>query len=87
MHWRNAMIKLLVLSDDQILITQIEEVGSEMGEPDCKLTNPFVVKDGNLEPWLFEVTNQNVFMIHSDKIITITDPKPSLLEKYEQLTK
>jgi hypothetical protein len=26
-------------------------------------------------------------MIHSDKIITITDPKPSLLEKYEQLTK
>jgi hypothetical protein len=43
--------------------------------------------DGTLQPWLSELTNQNVFMIHSDKIITITDPKPSLLEKYEQLTK
>ena len=81
------MIKLLVLSDDQILITQIEEVGSEMGEPDCKLTNPFVVNGDNLEPWLVDYTNQNVFMIHSDKILTITDPKPTTVEKYEQLTK
>jgi hypothetical protein len=81
------MVKLLVLSEDQILITQIEEVGSEMGEPDCKLTNPFVVRGDSLEPWLVNVTNQNVFMIHSDKILTITDPKPTLLEKYEQLTK
>lgn len=81
------MVKLLVLSEDQILVSQIEEVGSEMGEPDCKLTNPFIVRGDNLEPWLVSVTNQNVFMIHSDKILTITDPKPTLLEKYEQLTK
>jgi hypothetical protein len=26
-------------------------------------------------------------MIHSDKIFTITDPKATLLEKYEKLTK
>ena len=25
------------------LLTQIEEVGGELGEPDCKLTEPFVV--------------------------------------------
>jgi hypothetical protein len=82
------MIKLLVLLNGQGLITKIEEVGSEIGEPDCKLTNPYVyMADGTLQPWLSEFTNQNVFMIHSDKIITITDPKPSLLEKYEQLTK
>jgi hypothetical protein len=82
------MIKLLILSTGQGLVTKIEEVGSEIGEPDCKLTNPYAyMVDGTLQPWLSELTNQNVFMIHSDKIITITDPKPSLLEKYEQLTK
>ena len=81
------MIKLLVLSNNQILVSNIEEVGSEMGEPDCKLTNPFVVNGDNLEPWMVNYTNQNVFMIHSDKILTLTDPKPTLLEKYEQLTK
>jgi hypothetical protein len=81
------MIKLLLLSNNQVLVSMIEEVGSEMGEPDCKLTNPFVVNGDNLEPWMMNVTNQNVFMIHSDKILTITDPKPTLLEKYEQLTK
>ena len=35
------------------LLTQIEEVGGELGEPDCKLTEPFVVhEDGTLSPWL-----------------------------------
>jgi hypothetical protein len=81
------MIKLLVLLTGQILVSNIEEVGSEMGEPDCRLTNPFVVNGDNLEPWLINQTNQNVFMIHSDKILTLTEPKPTLLEKYEQLTK
>lgn len=81
------MIKLLVLLNNQVLVSNIEEVGSEMGEPDCKLTNPFVVNGDNLEPWMVNYTNQNVFMIHSDKILTLTDPKPTLLEKYEQLTK
>jgi hypothetical protein len=81
------MIKLLILTSGQFLLTKIEEVGSEIGEPDCKLTNPYVVVGETLQPWLVDVTNQNVFMIHSDKILTITDPKPTLLEKYEQLTK
>jgi len=81
------MIKLLVLTNNVILVSKIEEVPTELGEPDCKLTNPFVVKESGLEPWLVDHTNQNVFMIHSDKIFTITDPKPTLLEKYEQLTK
>ena len=86
------MIKCIVLSND-ILISQIEEVTSELGEPDCKLTNPFVIKkDGlginfTLEPWLGEITDQNSFMISSDKIITISDPSKYLLEKYNSLLK
>tara|TARA_Y100001970_G_scaffold273967_1_gene372997 strand:+ start:1526 stop:1771 length:246 start_codon:yes stop_codon:yes gene_type:complete len=58
------------------------------GEPDCKLTEPMVVgKNDTLTPWLVESTNQNEFMISSDKILTLVDPKPTLLEKYERLLK
>ena len=70
------------------LLTQIEEVGGELGEPDCKLTEPFVVhEDGTLSPWLVNLTNQNTFMIHSDKILTLVDPNSKLTEKYEDLVK
>jgi len=71
-----------------ILITQIEEIGAEIGEPDCKLVEPFLLGDNEtLSPWLIDVTNQNTFMLSSDKILTLVDPKPTLLEKYETLIK
>tara|TARA_B100001113_G_C20932734_1_gene545135 strand:+ start:583 stop:795 length:213 start_codon:yes stop_codon:yes gene_type:complete len=70
------------------LITQIEEIGAEIGEPDCKLVEPFLLGDNEtLSPWLIDVTNQNTFMLSSDKILTLVDPKPTLLEKYETLIK
>ena len=83
------MTKLLVLLNNQILVSQIEEVPSELGEPDCKLIEPFLLneKDETLSPWLVSVCSQNTFMIHSDKILTIADPKPTLLEKYQKLLK
>ena len=82
------IIKALLLTNNQILITQIEEVGADIGEPDCKMTNPFLLKDdGTLEPWLVSVSRQEEFMISSDKIITLTEPMPTLVEKYESLTK
>ena len=83
------MIKLLMLLNNQILVSQIEEVPSELGEPDCKLVEPFILneKDGTLSPWLVGISSQNTFMIHSDKILTIADPKPTLLEKYQNLIK
>ena len=81
-------IKVLLLTNNQILITQIDEVGADIGEPDCKMTNPFLLKDdGTLEPWLISISRQDVFMISSDKILTITEPMPTLVEKYEELTK
>ena len=83
------MIKLILLLNNQILVSQIEEVPSELGEPDCKLIEPFLLneKDDTLSPWLVGVCSQNTFMIHSDKILTIADPKPTLLEKYQNLLK
>ncbi len=81
-------IKILALLNNQILITQIEEVGADIGEPDCKLVKPFVVtKDRTLEPFLFNYTKQDTFMISSEKILTLADPTPTLLEKYEDLIK
>ena len=82
------IIKAILLTNNQILITQIDEVGADIGEPDCKMTNPFLLKDdGTLEPWLISISRQDVFMISSDKILTITEPMPTLVEKYEELTK
>ena len=84
----DKQIKLLVMTNNQILISEIEEVGSEIGEPDCKLIEPFLINaDKTLSPWLVEYTSQNTCKIHSDKILTICDPKPTLLEKYQDLTK
>ena len=81
-------IKLIVLTNQQRLVSQIEEIGADIGQPDCKLTEPFVVGENNtLSPWLVESTNQSVFMLSSDKILTLVDPKPTLLEKYQDLLK
>ena len=83
------VIKLVVLTNNLKLVSQIEEVGAAIpGEPDCKLTEPCVLGDSDtLSPWLVEATSENEFMISSDKILTILDPKPTLLEKYQNLIK
>ena len=81
------LIKILALTNNTILISEIVEVGADVGEPDCKLTNPFVVKsDGTMEPFLLEFTAQDIFMISSDKILTLADPTETLLSKYFDLT-
>ena len=82
-------IQLLILTNNLKLITQIEEVPAAVpGEPDCKMIEPYVLgQQDTLSPWLVECTSQNEFMISSDKILTMLDPKPTLLEKYEKLIK
>jgi hypothetical protein len=82
-----------MLQNRLLLLTQIEEVGADIGEPDCKLIEPFLVhyekltSGVTLEPWLVQYTDQNTFMIHSDKILTIMDPNSKLTNLYESLTK
>ena len=82
-------IKAILLTNNQILVSQIDEVPAAVpGEPDCKLTKPFVLtSDGMLESWLMTATRDEEFMISSDKIMTIATPTPTLVEKYEDLTK
>jgi len=82
-------IKLIVLTTGQNLISEIEEVGTaDIGQPDCKLTKPFVLTgDRTLEQFLMGVTRDDAFMIGSDKILTIAEPTPILLEKYLDIIK
>jgi hypothetical protein len=84
----DKVIKVIALTNNQTLISQIEEVGADIGEPDCKLVNPFIVnKELILEPWLNSFTRDDEFMVSSEKILTLVEPTPTLLEKYLDLTK
>ena len=78
--------------NNQILISEIEEIQAELGDPNCRLTNPYLIDqtDGSLEgPWmqLYAKPGKNWFEIQSDKIVTFFTPKATLLEKYEELLK
>lgn len=83
------MIKIILLTSNTVLISEIEEVGADIGEPDCKLVNPYVINQSTLsmEPWLLNITVQSEFMISSDKILTISDPTEELIKKYDSLIK
>ena len=80
---------VLILVNHSRLVSQIEEVAPlDIGDPNFKLIEPFLInEDDTLSPWLIDVTNDNEFMICSDKILTLVDPKPTLLEKYQDLIK
>lgn len=81
-------IRIMVLVDQTLLISQIEEVGADIGEPDCKLIEPFIINsDKTLSPWLIDVTDENQFMISSDKILTLVEPNSTFLNKYQDLLK
>ncbi len=85
-------IKVIALTTtQQILISEVVQVAAmDIGEPDCKLVNPFWINtlEGSttLEPFLNGVTRDDAFMMSSDKILTLADPTPTILEKYLDLT-
>ena len=80
-------IKIISLMTGQFFISEIEEVGADIGEPDCKLIKPFII-DSSLElhKYMIELTDSEVFMISSDKILTLADPNQKILNQYEELT-
>ena len=84
----DQIIKCLLLKNGDLLISQITEVDTELGGPDCKMIKPYkMVKDGEeyqLEAWL-DFTSQNEMMIHSDSILTIVTPTPAILSEYVEL--
>ena len=80
-------IKCLLLDVDNVIISEVEEVGAEIGEPDCKLIKPYLFESiDDKKPWP-KATDQKALMIRSDSILTIADPTKEVIGKYLELTK
>ena len=87
---QEKIIKLMVLTNKLKLISQVEQVGADIGEPDCKLTKPYEVvlqEDGKLflRRWLEGFASDDVFMMSSDKILTLSEPTMQILDSYKGL--
>jgi hypothetical protein len=46
-----------------------------------------LIENGELKPWLTDVSDDKVVMMSSDKILTMVAPNQKLLDEYEELTK
>ena len=82
-------VKIVTLVSQQLLISEVVEVAAmDIGQPDCKLVNPCIITECKmLEPYLNDYTRDSTLMMGSDKILTIAEPTPTLLEKYLDLLK
>ena len=79
-------IKILLLLNNEHIISEIEEVSAEYGDPNCKLTKPYKIEGGALHKWMQDYTEQNEVMINSDKIITLVTPSPLIFDQYSKVT-
>ncbi len=83
-------VRVLALVNNHYVISQVDEVATDdIGQPDCKLTKPYVVNTESgktiLEPFMMDFTRDATFMMGSDKILTLAIPTPTLLEQYLNL--
>ena len=81
------MIKCVLVDVDTVLIAEVVEVDAELGDPNCKLINPYLFNSiDDMKPWKTEITNQTEFMIRSEDILTIADPTGAVMDRYTELT-
>ena len=83
-------VRVIALTNNHYIVSQVDEVVAEdIGQPDCKLTKPFVINTETgktiLEPFMMDLTRDDTFMMGSDKILTLAIPTPTLLEQYLNL--
>ena len=81
------MIKCVLIDVDNVLISEVVELDAEIGDPNCKLINPYIFNSiDDMKPWKSDITNQTEFMIRSEDILTIADPSGIVIDKYTELT-
>ena len=79
--------QVIVLMNQILLISKIDEVLADIGQPDCRLIKPYIIiEKDKMIPWLSEFTDDNEVMISSDKILTLVEPNKTLLNRYLELT-
>ena len=81
------MIKCVLIDVDNVLISEVIDLDAEIGDPNCKLINPYLFNSiDDMKPWKSEITNQTEFMIRSEDILTIADPTGAVVDKYIEIT-
>ena len=50
------VVKVLLLSSQEIVVSEIEEIAAEFGDPNCKLTKPYKIVEGALQKWMEDYT-------------------------------
>jgi hypothetical protein len=79
-------VQCVLIKNNQVLVAEVEEVLADIGSPDCRLINPYLLDtNGELIKWL-EFTNQTDIMMRSDDVLTFVEPNSKLLGKYFELT-
>ena len=90
------MVQVILLKNDVVLISEIEEVGADIGEPDCLLKNPYQIlgrhetdspPEDRFVKWMNEYTDSRKFMLRSDDVLTFMEPNSKLVDHYNKLTK
>ena len=90
------MVQVILLKNEVVLISEIEEVGAEIGEPDCLLKNPYQIlgkhetdapPEDRFVKWMDEYTDTGKFMLRSDDVLTFMEPNSKLVDHYKTLTK
>lgn len=89
------MIQVILLKNDVVIISEIEEIGAEIGEPDCLLKNPYQIlgkhetdasPEDRFVKWMDEYTDTGKFMLRSDDVLTFMEPNSKLVDYYNELT-
>lgn len=90
------MVQVILLKNDVVLISEIEEVGADIGEPDCLLKNPYQIlgkhetdapPEDRFVKWMNEYTDSDKFMLRSDDVLTFMEPHEKLIEHYNKISK
>ena len=90
------MVQVILLKTDVVLISEIEEVSADIGEPDCLLKNPYQIlgkhetdapPEERFVKWMDEYTDSGKFMLRSDDVLTFMEPNSKLVDHYKTLTK
>lgn len=90
------MVQVILLKNDVVLISEIEEIGADIGEPDCLLKNPYQIlgkhetdapPENRFVKWMNEYTDSGKFMLRSDDVLTFMEPNSKLVDHYNELTK
>lgn len=90
------MVQVILLKNDVVLISEVEEVGADIGEPDCLLKNPYQIlgrhetdapPEDRFVKWMNDFTDSGKFMLRSDDVLTFMEPNSKLVDHYKTLTK